>query len=98
MTFVDCARTLAEVATTFCDGITHNRNSNTRKTASTETTKEIGRIKNNMDSGTTATGEKKEEAKQTTPAEQYKSYLQQGVDEQRYMVPTKNGIIDEVIV
>lgn len=52
-----------------------------------------------MDSGTTATGEtKKEEQKTAAPAEQYKSYLQQGIDEQRYMVPTKNGIIDEVIV
>lgn len=30
--------------------------------------------------------------------EQYKSYVQQSVDEQRYMVPTKNGVIDEVIV
>ena len=24
--------------------------------------------------------------------------MQQGVDEQRYMVPTKNGVIDEIIV
>ena len=52
-----------------------------------------------MDISTPANGEtKKEEQKQVTPAEQYKSYLQQGIDEQRYMVPTKNGIIDEVIV
>ncbi len=39
--------------------------------------------------GTTATGEKKDEPK---------SYVQQGIDEQRYMVPTKGGLIDEVIV
>ena len=50
-------------------------------------------------SGTTANGEtKKEEVKPVASTEQYKSYLQQGIDEQRYMVPTKNGIIDELIV
>lgn len=42
--------------------------------------------------------DKKEESKAQAPAEQYKSYVQQGIDEQRYMVPTKNGLIDEVIV
>ena len=48
--------------------------------------------------GTTASGDaKKDEAKQA-PGEQYRSYVQQGVDEQRYMVPTKGGIIDETIV
>lgn len=46
-----------------------------------------------------AGAEKKEESKAQAPtAEQYKSYVQQGIDEQRYMVPTKNGLIDEVIV
>ena len=50
-------------------------------------------------SGTTANREtKKEEVKPVASTEQYKSYLQQGIDEQRYMVPTKNGIIDELIV
>ena len=48
--------------------------------------------------GATASDAKKEEQKTAPPTEQYKSYVQQGIDEQRYMVPTKNGIIDEVIV
>lgn len=50
--------------------------------------------------GATTAGEapKKEESKAAPTTEQYKSYVQQGIDEQRYMVPTKNGIIDEVIV
>ena len=49
--------------------------------------------------GTTASGDaKKDEGKQVAPGEQYRSYVQQGVDEQRYMVPTKGGIIDETIV
>lgn len=52
-----------------------------------------------MDSGATANGEaKKEEPNAAAPAEQFKSYVQQGIDEQRYMVPTKNGVIDELIV
>lgn len=51
-----------------------------------------------MDSGATASGETKKEEQKVGNADQYKSYLQQGIDEQRYMVPTKNGIIDEVIV
>ena len=46
--------------------------------------------------GTTATGEKKDDQK--AGGDQYKSYVQQGIDEQRYMVPTKGGLIDEVIV
>ena len=48
--------------------------------------------------GNTASGAKVEDSKTAAPADPYKSYVQQGIDEQRYMVPTKNGVIDEVIV
>ena len=47
--------------------------------------------------GTTAGEAKADDQKQANGGD-YKSYVQQGIDEQRYMVPTKNGIIDEVIV
>jgi|TARA_B110000305_G_C19314606_1_gene575726 uncharacterized lipoprotein YddW (UPF0748 family) len=46
--------------------------------------------------GVTAAGAPKPE--DSKPGDNYKSYVQQGVDEQRYMVPTKNGVIDEIIV
>lgn len=48
--------------------------------------------------GNTASGTKPDDSNQAAPADNYKSYVQQGIDEQRYMVPTKNGVIDEVIV
>ena len=49
-----------------------------------------------MEGAATASGEAKGED-QKAPGD-YKSYVQQGIDEQRYMVPTKGGLIDEIIV
>lgn len=46
--------------------------------------------------GATASGAPKPDEPKS--AEQYKSYVQQGIDEQRYMVPTKGGVIDEIMV
>lgn len=53
----------------------------------------------NKDQPTANGGKNPQDSKQAAAGgEQYKSYVQQSVDEQRYMVPTKNGVIDEVIV
>ena len=48
--------------------------------------------------GNTASGTRPDDSNQAAPADNQRSYVQQGIDEQRYMVPTKNGVIDEVIV